>query len=64
MSRRDPPTGVSGIVVAAALALGGALLLPGARTSDDGEVVAPVAACPPETAMPAARAPAIPVPTR
>jgi hypothetical protein len=64
MSRRDPPKGVSGVVVAAALALGGALLLPGARVADDSERVAPIAACPPDTATSAEGAPATPVPTR
>jgi hypothetical protein len=64
MSRRDPPTGVSGVVVAAALALGGALLLPGARAGDDEQSVAPIAACPPETANSGGDAPAIPVAPR
>jgi hypothetical protein len=62
MSRRDPPTGVSGVVVAAALALGGAFLLPAARA---GEASVPaVAACPPDAAAMPGRAPAPPTGTR
>lgn len=62
MSRRDPPRGVSGLVVAAALAVGGAFLLPAAQA--DEETVQAVAACPPEDAGSRGRAEAIPSGTR
>jgi hypothetical protein len=58
MSRRDPPRGVSGLVVAAALAVGGAFLLPAAQAEE--ETVQAVAACPPEGAGSPGRAEAIP----
>lgn len=62
MSRRDPPRGVSGLVVAAALAVGGAFLLPAAQAEE--EMVQAVAACPPEGAGSDGRSEAIPSGTR
>jgi hypothetical protein len=50
MTGRDPPRGVSPLVVAAALALGAALLLPTLSSGDEPPSHDP-AACPPTVAV-------------
>jgi hypothetical protein len=52
MSRRDPPRGVSPLVFAAAIALGGALLLPSLTLGGDRAAPGDPAACPPPAAAP------------
>jgi len=50
MNRHDPPRGVSPVVLAAALALGAALLLPSLTLGGDAGPSGDPAACPPPAA--------------